>query len=475
MKRFSLPAPPLVVAALVTIAGCDGSSSNDPPDGSVTSRPDANLPPITGLTAVESPDDVLAYTVDFSSPLPGKAQLDVNCQGLDPWTIRGQTDATDHEIFLMGLAPETTCTLTASLAGSTEVAPASIDIDVAALPGYLPDVSVEVAGTDAVQDGWTLINLSKDAGDLAYTVALIDIQGRYRWYYQYPDAWRGADSPVMRFGSGVLVGGRGIPLTEVSWDGHQVWTGPTGHHDMRPSLEPNRVYYLTDEASCNGQMHGAGGIVEWDYQASSETWHWYLCNHYDPPADVADWSHLNTIAHTNDDGVLLVSSRNQNSIFFVDRASGDIQWTMGYAGRVEDGFHGDFEMADADRFLGQHDPEVLPNGNILMYDNGRDPARPYSRALEIAYTYDSSGTSTAHMVWEYRHDPDLFTPVWGDADRLDNGNTLVTFGRADGHDVTHVVEVTHDGEVVWEITLPLHWGTYRSDRITDLPLGFVRE
>jgi hypothetical protein len=478
MDRLLSPFAGLVATLPVTLTialGCGGSPSAA--DGSVRTIDAGHHEgsPIIGLTAVQSPDNVLAYTVEFTSPVAGKPRLDVVCEGLDPWSIEGEADATDHEVFVMGLAPNISCTLTASLAGNADVAPAAIEIDVASLPDFLPAPSVAVAATGAAQDGWTLINLGKDSGSISYTVALIDMEGRYRWYYQYPGAWRGADSPVTRFGSGVLVGGRGIPITEVSWDGRQVWSGPTGHHEVRPSLVPGRVYYLTDEAPCNGQMNGAGGIVEWDYRTSSESWHWYLCNHYDPPVDVPDWSHLNTIAHTHDDGTLLVSSRNQNAIFWVDRESGDILWTMGYAGRISDGFNGDFEMAEEDRFIGQHDPEVLPNGNILMYDNGDDSTRPYSRALEIAYTYDPSGVSSAHMVWEYRHHPDLFTPVWGSADRLDNGNTLVTFGRADGVDVTHIVEVTHDKEVVWELTLPLHWGTYRSERVIELPRGFVRE
>src|SRR5690606_9889212 len=136
-------------------------------------------------------------------------------------------------------------------------------------------------------------NLSNGRDGYAYTVALIDLEGRIRWYYQYPDRWQGADSPVLRFGSGVLVGGRGIPATEVSWDGRQIWVGPLGHHDVRPSLEPNRVYILKDERACNGQEHGAAGILEWDYVAAEETWHWYMCDHYTPIADVPDWSHVN--------------------------------------------------------------------------------------------------------------------------------------------------------------------------------------
>lgn len=49
------------------------------------------------------------------------------------------------------------------------------------------------------------------------------------------------------------------------------------------------------------------------------------------------------------------------------------------------------------------------------------------------------------IVWEYL-DPD----VSHDADRLENGNTLVVFGNRDGVTDAQVKEVNPDGEIVWE-------------------------
>ena len=57
----------------------------------------------------------------------------------------------------------------------------------------------------------------------------------------------------------------------------------------------------------------------------------------------------------------------------------------------------------------QHDPQVLPNGNVLVFDNGllrRDWPLVFSRVLEI-----DRGTSTA--VWNYRDTPpqSFFSPT----------------------------------------------------------------
>jgi hypothetical protein len=59
-------------------------------------------------------------------------------------------------------------------------------------------------------------------------------------------------------------------------------------------------------------------------------------------------------------------------------------------------------------------------------------------------------------VWEYTDPmrPSFFSPYMGSADRLDNGNTMITesaFGR--------LFEVTPGGETVWEYIIP-HFDEY---------------
>ena len=74
----------------------------------------------------------------------------------------------------------------------------------------------------------------------------------------------------------------------------------------------------------------------------------------------------------------------------------------------------------------QHDPRPLPNGNLLIFDNGphrRDHPAPYSRVIEV-------DPRTSEIVWEY-HDQSLFeffSPYISGAQRLPNGNTLICEG-----------------------------------------------
>ena len=92
-----------------------------------------------------------------------------------------------------------------------------------------------------------------------------------------------------------------------------------------------------------------------------------------------------------------------------------------------------------DELQAQHGPTMLPNGRILIFDNGR--WRGWSRVIEI-------DPKTKKIVWEYR-DREFFTNAQGYAQRFPNGNTLVTESKKG-----RAFEITPEGEVVWEFYHP---------------------
>jgi outer membrane protein assembly factor BamB len=85
---------------------------------------------------------------------------------------------------------------------------------------------------------------------------------------------------------------------------------------------------------------------------------------------------------------------------------------------------------------------VLDDGHILLFDNGI--ARGWSRALEM-------DPMTGAVVWEYKapNPRDFFSASRGAAQRLPNGNTLLT-----DSDHGTAFEVTPAGEVVWRYNCP---------------------
>lgn len=90
----------------------------------------------------------------------------------------------------------------------------------------------------------------------------------------------------------------------------------------------------------------------------------------------------------------------------------------------------------------QHDPKILDNGNLMLFDN---------RGNHMASTVYEFDPVTMKPVWYYRGSKEapFFSRTCGAAQRLPNGNTLVTES-----DVGRAFEVTKAKQTVWEFINP---------------------
>ena len=166
---------------------------------------------------------------------------------------------------------------------------------------------------------------------------------------------------------------------------------------------------------------------------------------------VQDWTHSNSLFVT-DRGNVVLSMRHLDQIVSIAPDFQSIEWRLGGPG-------GDFKFQDAgDRFYHQHSAVELPNGNILLFDNGNlrpeEEGGEYSRALELKLDFQNM---TATKVWEYRYDPDFYAACCSNVTRLPDGNTLVLFGADFGTDICcrvyRVVEADPSGRKVFEMQL----------------------
>jgi hypothetical protein len=153
---------------------------------------------------------------------------------------------------------------------------------------------------------------------------------------------------------------------------------------------------------------------------------------------VADPLHTNTVEVITEalavhfpygrPGQVLTSFRELNAIGVVDLERQELVW------------------ATRGPWVGQHDPELLPSGHILLFDNYANYRSPegISRVIEI-------DPKTLGIVWQY--DGTAARPLASDIrsgqQRLPNGNTLII--ESDGG---RIVEVTPGGEIVWEFLNP---------------------
>ena len=243
---------------------------------------------------------------------------------------------------------------------------------------------------------------------------------------------------------------KGGIMMEVDWDGNVVWEHRDidHHHDARRTSSGGAIYLTVERISEALAMRVQGGnpvtgengmwadvIVEVD-ASGNRVWEWHATEHLDPNQDVItfndsrdEWSHGNTVAPISDNQVLF-SFRNISTVGIIDKDTGDLVWRLG--GEV---------------LAQQHDPSLLPNGNVLVYDNGSHSDHhplPFSRVVEV-------DPKSNHIVWEYFDNPayNFFSAYISGARRLPNGNTLITegmFGR--------MFQVTPEGRVVWEYINP---------------------
>jgi hypothetical protein len=145
-----------------------------------------------------------------------------------------------------------------------------------------------------------------------------------------------------------------------------------------------------------------------------------------------DLFHTNTLERLDRDiggmktrGDFLICPKHIDLVAIVDLETNRVEWSWG-AGQLE----------------GPHQPSVLSNGNILIFDNGN--RRKYSRLVEV-------DPATNEIVWQYTAEPreSFYSPTRGGAQELPNGNILVT-----DSDKGRAFEITRDGRTVWEFYNP---------------------
>ena len=298
------------------------------------------------------------------------------------------------------------------------------------------------------------------------TVYLIDMEGEevHRWQMSMPPGLYGYLLPngnLFYLGKTPAEPGAYFPtwpifkggvMSEVDWHGNVVWEhrDSAHHHDARRT-EGGGAIYLTLElvppevqAKVQGGLPGsehegrmwADRIVEVDAEGRT-IWEWHAWEHLDPETDVItptdlrhEWSHGNTVAPLPG-GDVLVSFRNISTVARIDRATGKFVWKLGW-----------------DLLAQQHHPSLLPNGNVLLFNNGsRRRANPliYSSVIEVE---PESGT----IAWEYWDQSARFSflsSYISGVQRLPNGNTLVCEGQSG-----RLFEVTTEREIVWEYISP---------------------
>jgi hypothetical protein len=300
----------------------------------------------------------------------------------------------------------------------------------------------------------------------AANARLVDMDGKllHEWSYPFSKVW--PSYPQGRklqtfwrrthlFENGDLLAiYEGLGLIKLDKDSNLLWASEVrAHHDLEV-MPDGTLWVLTREAHMVPRVSTEKPVLE-DYLSllgpnGKELRRISLLEAMEASEFDADWSrHMQyggDLFHTNSlellDGRLaeanpafaagnfLVSMLLLDLVAVVDPDANKVVW-----GRV-----GPYDA--------QHDPQVLDNGRVLVFDNqggrGHGAEVVGSRVLEL-------DPATWETRWSYEgneREP-FYSETCGLAQRLPNGNTLVT-----ETDLGRAFEITSGGEIVWEFFNP---------------------
>ena len=235
---------------------------------------------------------------------------------------------------------------------------------------------------------------------------------------------------------------------------------PREHVDLSADGGPSDARVVDGEVQ---EITPSGSLVwSWnskDHVTTAETGRWLPWRRTPPavPADgTYDLVHLNAVEPTAD-GNVLVSARNLDAVYKIDRSTGEVIWKLGGTTTAKSLVL----PAGATPIGAQHDMRELPDGTITIHDNGSDMNRP-PRSVRFSID-EAAGTATPV---EELYDPEVpRSSCCGSSRRLPGGNWAMSWGGS-----TLVTELTAAGERVFELKLERGVTSYRDNAI---PVGVM--
>lgn len=250
---------------------------------------------------------------------------------------------------------------------------------------------------------------------------ILDSDNELVWWYFAPiDVMRvrmSYDGKYLWMRNTAQLDGTGSVL-RLSLDGlsEDVWELPRTTHDL--AVLPDGKVGLIEHTD------GCDRIIEFDPETGTTT----------PIFDVeqahgSTECHVNYLAYSGIDDSYYISDFFVSDYIKISRA-GELKWVLNGQGSTITGAS----------WENQHGIHVLSPEHFLIFSNGG--TNQSSAVLE----YQMEGTSVTE-IWRY--EPDIQARFGGDVQRLDNGNTLISFSSAS---IIH--EVNPAGELVEEFKFP---------------------
>ena len=288
------------------------------------------------------------------------------------------------------------------------------------------EYKISVLDDAQVFSGKTLfVDVSKK---MRQTLVEVDVQGKILWQHapQIPNGALLLDAAYLTQDR-ILFTAKGYGIVEIDRSGKIWWKhlDAQASHDADRLSNGNTIYN-------RGWVPKGEDVVREISPNGDLVWAWNGLQDFDKPpftsVDDEGWMHVNSVSRLSN-GNTVISIRNFNSIVEVNPMGKVIQaWTF----RSEK----NKTIETNGKIMGErnHEPEVLPSGNILV-------------SLRKPFRYVEFNSVTQDIVWQWRPSAGVNKTFNRDSNRLPNGNTLVTTAN-------QIIEVNSSGTIVWQLEGP---------------------
>lgn len=294
-------------------------------------------------------------------------------------------------------------------------------------------------------------------------ILIVDSDGKIVWYYYVSEGPSSIHAIRQKSNANLVYIVQSLGIFEITPIGEKVnellfSAEENPHHELLIEND-NSVIYLSEQKDVDSASSLRYSLIRrWDQSKEEISTLWNPLT-YEDKASIISEIYAPFVSDDMDDhsnslfigkrGNILLSRRHLNQVISIAPGWKGIEWKLG-------GVNSSFTFEDpTDYFYAQHTPIETKEGNIVLFDNGN--GRPeseggeYSRALELAL---DPRTKKVKKVWEHRPEENIFVSSLGGLERLDNGNTLISFGRNETLHKDPIIlrEVDKAGKIVWDLS-----------------------
>lgn len=445
----------------------------------------------------------LSLTFEVETPIKGKFLINVLGQDgpKSDILIKPDYNGNKHKIEVFGLYPNYENKIEIKFINDKGFIRKSQEIKVKTekLPDGFPKIDILKEYDQFEQNTLILVNY-RIAKDQPF---MVDPFGKIRWYSN-------GFSEVKKYGLQIFKNGNiGFGLSE-NGQGKIFEYSMTGQlikiYDLFPEFEnihhdvyemPNGNFLVT--ANKVGIDTIEDHIVEVDRNSGSILNVWDLRKvlptdryTFRKIRDGSDWFHINAVIYDSVDNSIIVSGQAQGVVKLSWK--NELKWILAPHDGWDDEFKNfllDPNVNDFEWAFGQHAPLILPNGNLMLFDNGfgRNFSNElkYSRVVEYKINESDIG-GTISQEWSYGKERglEMFSPIISDVDYLEKSSSVfltagainfnlnykqypekTTFSWDPNETETRIIEVDRNKEVLFEMvfTSSGQGSTYRSEKL----------